>query len=221
MSLDTERAHAHACMQACSMHAGVYKTLANIFISFLGAGILTLPHAFMRSGIVVGVVVMLVVPALAYVGILLLVDCKRALEHKGVVRSHHSLSLPFASTPACVTTNPWPRMVHASCHSRCCTRHTDPLTGLPRTAAVLQSTYSEVAEAALGPTGKTIVEIFLVLSQAGFCVAYIIFIFENLPFFRLSPGAVTIIVLPLQVRHLERRHALASFSLTAFPGCVC
>lgn len=64
----------------------MYKTLANIFISFLGAGILTLPHAFKESGLLLGGGFLTVLALLAYYCILLLVDCKKAVEHKAVVR---------------------------------------------------------------------------------------------------------------------------------------
>lgn len=66
--------------------AGVYKTLANIFISFMGAGILGLPYAFRHSGLVLGTAFMLVLSMLAYYAIILLVACKQHLEHRGVVR---------------------------------------------------------------------------------------------------------------------------------------
>jgi amino acid permease len=66
-------------------HAGVYKTLANIFISFLGAGILTLPYAFAQSGLILGGLFLILLAVLAYYCIMLLVDCKKLLEHKGVV----------------------------------------------------------------------------------------------------------------------------------------
>ena len=77
----------------------MYKTLANIFISFIGAGILSLPNAFARSGVVLGTVFMLCLSSLAFYGILLLVDCKKVLEHKGVVCCHplcRSLSLSLS-----------------------------------------------------------------------------------------------------------------------------
>jgi hypothetical protein len=40
-----------------------------------------------RSGLLLGAVVMLVVSILAYICILLLVDCKKTLEPRGAVRS--------------------------------------------------------------------------------------------------------------------------------------
>jgi solute carrier family 36 (proton-coupled amino acid transporter) len=73
-------------VERSSCLAGVYKTLANIFISFIGAGILGLPYAFMRAGLVLGTLFMICLSILAFYCIMLLVDCKKALEHRGVVR---------------------------------------------------------------------------------------------------------------------------------------
>lgn len=65
--------------------------------------------------------------------------------------------------------------------------------------------YSEVAEQALGPVGKTVVEVQLVLSQTGFCAAYIIFIYKTvITLVPLSPSTIVLIVLPFQVRLFGR-----------------
>lgn len=66
--------------------AGFWKTLANIFISFVGAGILTLPHAFAKSGLLLGGGFLIFLALLTYYCILLLLDCKKILEHRGAVR---------------------------------------------------------------------------------------------------------------------------------------
>lgn len=64
----------------------------------------------------------------------------------------------------------------------------------------MQVTYAEVAEQALGPVGKTVVEIQLVLSQTGFCAAYIIFIYSTLPgIVPLSEITIVLVILPFQV----------------------
>jgi amino acid permease len=65
----------------------------------------------------------------------------------------------------------------------------------------MQVTYAEVAEHALGSTGRSVVEVQLVLSQSAFCAAYIIFIYETLPSVSsaISPWAVILTIVPLQV----------------------
>ena len=58
-----------------------------------------------------------------------------------------------------------------------------------------------MAEQALGPVGKTIVEVQLVLSQTGFCAAYIIFIYSTLKYILpLSEATIVFVVMPFQVR---------------------
>jgi hypothetical protein len=64
----------------------------------------------------------------------------------------------------------------------------------------VQSTYPQVAEAALGARGKAAVEAFLVLSQTGFCVAYVVFIYKNVPLLELGKAATTLLILPFQAR---------------------
>ena len=52
------------------------KIVANIFISFIGAGVLGLPYAFKRAGILEGIVVMCFVSYFAVKAMLLIIDCK-------------------------------------------------------------------------------------------------------------------------------------------------
>ena len=52
------------------------KVVANIFISFIGGGILGLPYAFMRAGIMEGVIIMALVAAFSVYAMLLLIECK-------------------------------------------------------------------------------------------------------------------------------------------------
>jgi proton-coupled amino acid transporter len=52
------------------------KIVANIFISFIGAGVLGLPYAFKRAGLMEGVLVMVFVSYFAIKAMLLIIDCK-------------------------------------------------------------------------------------------------------------------------------------------------
>ena len=54
----------------------VSKVVANIFISFIGGGILGLPYAFKRAGIMEGVIIMVLVAAFSVYAMLLLIECK-------------------------------------------------------------------------------------------------------------------------------------------------
>jgi len=55
------------------------KILSNIFISFIGAGVLGLPYAFKRAGIVEGIIVMILVSYFAVKAMLLIIECKYKL----------------------------------------------------------------------------------------------------------------------------------------------
>ncbi|DBA95863.1 TPA: hypothetical protein ACH3X1_001407 [Trebouxia sp. C0004] len=141
------------------------RAASNLFISVVGAGVLGLPYAFKRSGLVQGTIVMVIIAALNLHCMLLLVKCKKRLES---------------------------------------------------TAGVV--TYNEVAATVLGKTGQRIVEVLLILSQSGFCVAYLVFIAQNLApmtgyrggYFIL--GACPVVVALAMLRGVR---ALAPFSLIA------
>ena len=58
----------------CEMQ--LMKLMANIFISFIGGGVLGLPFAFMRAGIFEGTFIMIAVSVLSVKAMLLLIECK-------------------------------------------------------------------------------------------------------------------------------------------------
>lgn len=141
------------------------RAASNLFISVVGAGVLGLPYAFRRSGLVQGTIVMVIIATLNLHCMLLLVKCKKKLEATtGVV------------------------------------------------------TYNEVASHVLGKAGQRIVEVLLILSQSGFCVAYLVFIAQNLaPMtgyrgFYFILGACPVVVALAMLRGVR---ALAPFSLVA------
>ena len=66
------------------------ETIANIFISFIGAGVLGLPYAFMKSGLLEGTLVMAFVAYMSIRAMLLLIDCKYKIHN--VLGPHNLLS---------------------------------------------------------------------------------------------------------------------------------
>ncbi|KAJ0693032.1 putative amino acid transporter, transmembrane domain-containing protein [Helianthus annuus] len=56
------------------------KTLANVFIAIVGAGVLGLPYTFMRTGWLTGVLMIFAVAGLVYRGMMLLIQTRRKLE---------------------------------------------------------------------------------------------------------------------------------------------
>eukprot|EP01025_Chloroclados_australasicus_P021905 TRINITY_DN22838_c0_g2_i2.p1 TRINITY_DN22838_c0_g2~~TRINITY_DN22838_c0_g2_i2.p1 ORF type:complete len:437 (+),score=36.36 TRINITY_DN22838_c0_g2_i2:160-1470(+) len=162
LNLDLEEQHAISHGEV--KKASDFKTFGNIIISFVGAGVLGLPYAFKRSGLLVGMAFLAIVAALALRCMFLLVNCKRALSDKGVI------------------------------------------------------SYSEVALHTLGPKGQKLVETLLVVSQTGFCVAYLVFISQNLASFTGVDDAVwVVLIVPFQLMlgMIRGVAALAPFSLVA------
>ncbi|CAG9466814.1 unnamed protein product [Pedinophyceae sp. YPF-701] len=106
--------------------SGLFKTLSNIFISFVGSGILGLPFAFAQSGWLTGVAMMAAVAVVGYHCMMMLVWCKKHANRPSV------------------------------------------------------QTFAELARFSHGPWAQRLVETLLVMSQAGFCVAYMIFIGQNM-----------------------------------------
>jgi len=106
--------------------SGTAHVLVNILISFVGAGILGLPYAFRRAGMVQGTVVMSLTGVAAYVNMLKLMAARRRAGSREVV------------------------------------------------------TYSELAGHFVGAWARWTVDVLLVTSQMGFCVAYMLFLGKNL-----------------------------------------
>ena len=104
------------------------QVAVNIFISFVGAGLLGLPYAFSRSGWLLGSLSLAAVSCGNVYTMLLLVKCRKKLQELG---------------------------------------HTG-ING-----------YGDVGREVIGPRGEVLVNVCLVVSQAGFATAYLIFIASN------------------------------------------
>lgn len=78
--------------------------------------------------------------------------------------------------------------------------------------------YGEVTRHTLGPTGQRLVDTLLIISQTGFCVAYLIFIKANVSSLAPIPGdlALCVTLVPLvALAQLRGVAALGTFSLVA------
>lgn len=69
------------------------KIVANIFISFIGAGVLGLPYAFKRAGLMEGILVMCFVSYFAVKAMILIIDCKYKLLN--VIYQYEDLTEDF------------------------------------------------------------------------------------------------------------------------------
>jgi len=145
------------------------QVAVNIFISFVGAGLLGLPYAFSRSGWLLGIAALFMVSTGNVYAMLLLVKCRKKLEASGIGN----------------------------------------VAG-----------YGDLGREVLGPKGEVLVNICLVISQAGFATAYLIFIAANISSIThgkagralIIYGCVPILSILVQFRDMKK---LSPFSLVA------
>lgn len=173
------------------------KILSNIFIAFIGSGVLGLPYAFKRSGLVEGAFVMAAVAYFSMKAMLLLIDCLHKVKSNSGLSSHSSGS----------------SLTSVDCNG---------MNGGEELEAFVQQkpsggggdsdakdngrahgthdviTYSDVAFAAWGPMGRLVVDSSLICAQVGFCCGYLIFITENLSAFipSVPKGQWLLLILP-------------------------
>jgi len=158
------------------------KILSNIFIAFIGSGVLGLPYAFKRSGLIEGAIVMAAVAYFSMKAMLLLIDCL----HK--VKSNSGFAYSGSTTTGTSLTS----VGNGSAKSEemeAFVQQKQPGESDEEVeySSARQSsssndiiTYSDVAFAAWGPMGRMVVDSSLVCAQVGFCCGYLIFITENL-----------------------------------------
>ncbi|XP_065190377.1 uncharacterized protein LOC135821242 [Sycon ciliatum] len=145
--------------------SSVAKIFANVFISFVGAGVLGLPYAFKEAGIVEGSLVMVMIAIISSKAMLLIIDCKDFVQAK---RGPDEVTIPLVpladskvdATDDAVQSVDSPRPVR------------------PKITSAMD--YGDVGYHAMGTNGRILVDISIVVSQTGFCCAYLIFISQNM-----------------------------------------
>lgn len=161
--------------------------VANIFISFIGAGVLGLPYAFKEAGLMEGTLIMSGVCYLSVKAMLLLIDCKYRLESS---LPANGMASPVIGTPPGSPPPPSTKAKTASAKKKGKVsqgkeyielRDLDVIQPSPSIGRTI--TYSDVGFAAFGTTGRLTIDTTLLVSQIGFCCAYLIFISENLASF--------------------------------------
>lgn len=170
------------------------KIMANIFISFIGAGVLGLPFAFKEAGIIEGCCIMTIVGVISVKAMLLIIDCKHMLMHKSNVpdKIKHSSVMNSSSTKLFV---PQSDSSTSKEETECLILEETKIdsNGIVPVMPSVQAeeptkpeapgqelNYGDVGYYAIGGLGRFLVESALLISQVGFCCAYLIFISENL-----------------------------------------
>jgi proton-coupled amino acid transporter len=176
------------------------RIVANIFISFIGAGVLGLPYAFKEAGLMEGAIVMSGVCYLSVKAMLLLIDCKYKVE-EGMAKDNNGGGKK-AAVPAAKMSNGKEYVQLAVEDDGAQDGGIGVKSGGGGSSGggnnKKQITYSDVGFAAFGPLGRVVIDTALLVSQVGFCCAYLIFISENLAtvIHGLSQHQWLIIILP-------------------------
>ncbi|RLN50270.1 hypothetical protein BBJ29_003518 [Phytophthora kernoviae] len=147
------------------------KTFVNTCIAFLGSGVLGLPYAFRKCGILIGLVTLLGVAAVSTYAMMLVVQCKYKLKRQGKTVTK----------------------------------------------------YGEIGYFAIGHAGSAIVNTALVISQTGFCIAYLIFISTNAhKFLEVSKQLVVSVCVPPLIGFSLLKHMkeLAYIAVLADVMCI-
>lgn len=198
------------------------KIFANIFISFIGAGILGMPHAFKEAGAIEGSVIMAIIGTLSVKAMLLIIDCKNKITWKKLDRLQNGSVISSEGSVALEE------------KELLMTVENGDTVSMDKVKEEIQShhheiDYGDLGYYALGNSGRAIVDLSIVISQIGFSCAYLIFISDTLNnlFPIMSRHQFLMSLLPplailVNFRHLKK---LAVFSLfadfaNAFAYCV-
>ncbi|GFO11588.1 proton-coupled amino acid transporter 1 [Plakobranchus ocellatus] len=187
------------------------KIFANIFIAFIGAGVLGLPYSFKEAGILEGSFIMALVGIISGKAMLLLVECKYRIIERNK-RGENLVGMKedglYASTPA----TPQEKQDLLKNEEELVTRVKIPKLVTPHD----DMSYGDVGFEAMGSSGRLLVDGAVVTSQIGFCCAYLIFICKNLSDFVPSVDMVQwlLMILP-PVTLLTLLRSLNSLAFTS------
>ncbi|CAH1776436.1 unnamed protein product [Owenia fusiformis] len=199
----------------------IIRIMANIFISFIGAGVLGLPFAFKEAGILEGSLIMMAVGLISVKAMLLIIDCKDRLINKDTTLNKGSSWLKDGATKLIL------KVTEGTTEEKADLMEMEEMNGVVKQkkepskpeAPGQDLTYGDVGYYAMGHTGRLLVEFAIVISQVGFCCAYLIFISENLhDFFEVIKKYQWLLILlpPLAILTLLRHlNSLAISSLFA------
>lgn len=194
------------------------KIFANIFIAFVGAGVLGLPYAFKEAGILEGFLIMSFVGFVSVKAMLLLLDCKVELgKRPDVMKKFKIVSLE----PGGPEKETLLKDNHSDTQANGSSMNGDVqmMDSMESQSAQSEIDYGDIGYYAIGDIGKLIVDISIVVSQTGFACAYLIFISNNMesiiPEITIN-NWVSGMMIPLILLCLLRQlHKLAIFSLFA------
>ncbi|XP_046394418.1 amino acid transporter AVT3B-like [Ischnura elegans] len=191
------------------------KIVANIFISFIGAGVLGLPYAFKEAGILEGITILSVVAYFSVKSMIIIIECKEEILRRKLISNQRINAKVQVSEILLPSGN----RVELKLPLLSCEEDSDAEAQSENNDADELLTYGDVGHYALGDSGRGLIDLVVLVSQIGFCCAYLIFIMENLSkfFTSLTHFHWLLLILPplffiTLLRHLSK---LAIFSLFA------
>ncbi|CAB4018470.1 Hypothetical predicted protein, partial [Paramuricea clavata] len=144
------------------------KIFANIFIAFIGAGVLGVPYAFKEAGVIEGTVILAFTGFVSTRAMLLLIDCKYKILSR---QPHYQKLISVPDEKPAKQSNGNAADVQI--------KELKPKVK-PKIGVHHDLEFGDLGYYALGKSGIVLVDGLVVLSQVGFCCAYLIFISENL-----------------------------------------
>lgn len=126
-----------------------FTDFANVLKAFIGTSYLSLPFAFYQSGLVLGAIGLVIIAAITDHCCQLIIKCKNAAVDMVL---HSSSKYQVLQTEACY----------------------EEMAKVKETIEK-EMTLGDIGKIAIGPWGNRIVNIALVITQTGFCIAYFIF----------------------------------------------
>ena len=144
-------------------------TFQNLVKPFIGAGILALPYAFHEGGLLASVALMCLMALMANYCIRCLLHCLEDITHPDYQspRHHRSASTESSSNPLLTE-----QLTDAN--------HVPPAFFRNPYSVLRPPSFRDIGYIAYGSVGKYAVDVSLILSQLGFCTAYMAFMGDNL-----------------------------------------
>ena len=146
-------------------------TFQNLVKPFIGAGILALPYAFHQGGLLASVALMSLMALMANYCIRCLLHCLEDITHPNYRSPRHRA---VAGVEASTAANPLLSEQLAEANHVPAAFFRNPYSVLK------PPSFRDIGYIAFGDVGKYSVDVSLILSQLGFCTAYMAFMGDNL-----------------------------------------
>jgi proton-coupled amino acid transporter len=178
-----------------SSGTGIINTFQNLVKPFIGAGILALPAAFIKGGVISSSLVMLILAIVANYCIRCLIQCTYIVNEKGWRPSNPNLLISSQHNGDNITNPLIQNETHTNNYNTIRENNssnyhngsTDKLLASANHSSNAEvfkippsPSFRDIGYLSFGRLGTGIVDVSLIASQLGFCIAYISFISQNM-----------------------------------------